>query len=379
MRKNVSMIKVVQFIHGLNMGGAEKVVKDYATLLNKEKYDVTVLCLEHFYDSPYELLLKQNGIRTIYICDDMPLSSRRDILSRMVNKFQRYNLVKRYLTRLQPDIVHVHLQLNDYIKKSHLNHNTKIFYTQHFDVECLKKNYPDQIRYLRWLQKRYDVHLIALNEEMRKSLNHLFSINNTVIINNGIDFTKYRTNFNKQEKRQELKVPQEAFVVCHVGRFDPIKNHDFLIDIFEQIKLQVPKAFLIMVGKGKTEKKVRSKLIEKDLMDSTLILNDRVDVDEILRASDVAVFPSISEGLGISVIEMQAAGLSCVVSDTVPRATCISNKIRYMSLEKPVCEWADELLRLASEEKTILYTNLEEWDLKGSICKLEKLYMGVIK
>lgn len=379
MRKNTNMIKVVQFIHGLNMGGAEKVVKDYATLLNKEEFDVTVLCYEHFKDSPYESLLKENGIRTICICDEMPLSGKCDMVSKGINKFQRYYLIKKYLKKLQPDIVHVHLQLNDYIKYAHLNQNTKIFYTQHFAVDCLKKNYPEQIRYLKWIKQHYDLRLIALNEEMRKSLNNLFSTNNTVVINNGIDFVKYKTDFKRQEKRQELKIPQDAFVVCHIGRFDPVKNHDFLIDVFEQIKYQIPKAFLVMVGKGKTEEAVRSKLIEKGLMDSTLILNDRADVDEILRTSDGAVFPSISEGLGISVIEMQAAGLPCVVSEAVPVETVISNKMRFCNLNDSPKTWADMLISLTEDKEMLRYTNTDEWDIHNSIRKLEKMYEEACK
>lgn len=70
------MINIVHFIHGLNMGGAETLVKDYAVLLDKSKFHVTVLCYERF-DSPYEDILRQNDIKVIYICDKMPLYQKR--------------------------------------------------------------------------------------------------------------------------------------------------------------------------------------------------------------------------------------------------------------------------------------------------------------
>ena len=67
---NCKKKKIVQFIHGFNMGGAETLVKDYLLGLDKEKYDVSVLCYEH-YDSPYEAILRDAGIKVFYVCDDM--------------------------------------------------------------------------------------------------------------------------------------------------------------------------------------------------------------------------------------------------------------------------------------------------------------------
>ena len=111
----------------------------------------------------------------------------------------------------------------------------------------------------------------------------------------------------------------------------------------------------------------------------TLILNDRADVDEILRTSDSAVFPSISEGLGISVIEMQAAGLPCIVSEAVPMETVISNKIRFCNINDSPKTWADMLISLTEDKETLRYTNTDEWDIHNSIRKLEKMYEEACK
>ena len=112
------------------------------------------------------------------------------------------------------------------------------------------------------------------------------------------------------------------------------------------------------------------------MADSIKIFYDRTDVPEILRAADAAVFPSISEGLPLSVIEMQVAGLPCIVSTAVPKDACISNKICYMSLDEPSHKWAEELIRLAEDDSPICYNNLEAWDLNESVRRLGEMYKG---
>lgn len=367
------MINIVHFIHGLNMGGAETLVKNYALLLNKSKFNVTVLCYEH-YDSPYEDILQQNSIKVVYVCDKMPLCQKRDAASRVINHYQRYWLVRRELRKLDPDIVHFHLSLSDYVKFAALKKDVRLFYTQHFDATNLERDNPKSVATIKWLMNHYDVQLIALNDEMRSSMNRIFETCNVKILNNGVDLSIFTNNISQKEKRVQLNIPQNAFVVTHVGRFDPIKNHAFLIDVFKQIKERRPEAFLLMVGRGETEMQIEEKIKAEGLDDSYKILHDRTDVAEILQASDAAVFPSIKEGLGISVIEMQAAGLPCVVSTGVPENACISNKLKFLNLEQGAEVWADELLKLCEDTTPIQYSGIEEWDIRHNVKQLEKMY-----
>lgn len=131
-----------------------------------------------------------------------------------------------------------------------------------------------------------------------------------------------------------------------------------------------------MVGKGDTEKEAWIELNKKHLEKSAMILHDRKDVPEILLASDAALFPSISEGLGIAVIEMQAAGLPCVASTGVPDNACISNKLQFLSLELSAREWARKLLEMCEDTTPIQYSGIEEWDIRHNVKQLEKMYEG---
>lgn len=372
------MIKVVHFIHGLNMGGAETLVKNYALLLDRARFQVTVLCYEHC-GSPYEDVLRQNNIDVIYVCDEMPLYTKQGIIAKMVNHYQRYWLIRRELRKLKPDIVHFHLRLSNYIRFAGLDRNVRLFYTQHYDTSFWEKDYPDDIKNLKWLMKRYQVQPIALNKAMKASMDRILQTDQTRILNNGVDMSEFQKALDRNAKRNELNVPQDAFVIAHVGRFDPIKNHEFLVKVFQQIKQKKPKAFLLMVGRGETEEKVRNQLEGAGLAGSYRILHDRTDVAEILRACDAAVFPSFSEGLPLSLIEMQAAGLHCIASTGVQKDACISNRLSFLSLEQSADVWADTLLEMAASKNSIQYDGLEEWDIRYNVKQLEKMYEESMK
>ena len=87
-------MKILQLIHGLNTGGAETLVKEYALRLDREAFDVTVLCYEHC-DSPYEGMLRDAGIPVIYVCDDLAFNGRKSCFVKLIHHFARYVLVKR--------------------------------------------------------------------------------------------------------------------------------------------------------------------------------------------------------------------------------------------------------------------------------------------
>ena len=104
---------------------------------------------------------------------------------------------------------------------------------------------------------KHPVQLIALHEDMRDSLNKAFGIDNTIVLNNGTDISRFQNAKPREEVRAKLGIPQDAFVVGHVGRFHPVKNHDFLVKVFKAVKKLKPNAFLLMIAgnAGKDRKK----------------------------------------------------------------------------------------------------------------------------
>ena len=160
------------------------------------------------------------------------------------------------------------------------------------------------------------------------------------VLPNAIDVDKFAfSRVSREKMRAELDIESD-FVVGHVGRFDPSKNQSFLVDVFEQIAVDVPKSKLLLVGDGMDRTVLTEKIIQKKLNDKVIFTGSQNDISGYLHAMDVFVLPSKFEGLGISLIEAQAAGLACVASTDVPIQADVTGNVRFVDLNKGVETWA---------------------------------------
>jgi glycosyltransferase involved in cell wall biosynthesis len=123
--------------------------------------------------------------------------------------------------------------------------------------------------------------------------------------------------------RAELALPADASVMIHVGRFDVQKNHSFLIDVLAATVRQRENAFLVMVGSGLLEQSVAERAEALGVQDHVRFCGSRADVARLLGAADAFVFPSLYEGLPLSCLEAQAAGLPVIMSDTITREVIV--------------------------------------------------------
>lgn len=229
------------------------------------------------------------------------------------------------------------------------------------------------------LQKLYTIYatdLFACSEEAGK---YLFKDKPFQVLQNAIDSEKFIADENiRRGIREELGLT-DKFVVGHVGRLHPQKNHDFLIDVFEKIKKKKPGAELILVGTGPLEEKIRQKVEEKHLMDCTHFLGNRKDMNRIYQAMDVFVFPSLFEGLGIVAIEAQAAGIPMVCSEGLPPETDISPLYKRLPLGDGADKWADEAIKMSDNKYR--HTNMHRYvvdagfDMSATAKKMEKYYI----
>ena len=365
------MIKVLQFIHGLNMGGAETLVKEYALGLDKQKFDITVLCQERL-NSPWEKRLSDAGIRVIYTSDKMLLYGKKNVLAKSINIIMQFWLSRKYIRSIGPDIIHEHVVLSNYLRFAKPKIGSKFFYTQHFQVNRLKNNFPMDIKATKWLINHYDVRMIALNHDMKEELEDLFGLDNVAVLNNGINIKRFIDVKEKDIIRKEIGIPQNAFVVGHVGRFDPVKNHKFLVRVFAEVKKQRENAFLLMVGQGYTKDAVWRYLRELHLDEYAIILSDRTDIPDLMHAMDIMVLTSVSEGMPVTLIEAQIAKLNCLVADCVPKAIQISNLVQFSGLDEEPVVWANKIINLAKKDP--IYKELDKWDISKIITELEKLY-----
>lgn len=198
----------------------------------------------------------------------------------------------------------------------------------------------------------------------------------------GIDLSPFEACLDRAAVRAELNIPANAFVIGHVGRFVEVKNHAFLVDIAAEAVKREPNTYLLLVGEGELRSVIEQKVARLGLTDHVIFAGLRSDVPRLmLGAMDVFVLPSFSEGLPITGIETQAAGLPLVLSDVITTEVDeVKPLIRRVSLSQPAWAWAEVVLAIQNNTSTITradaFAALEKsaFTIKASVRQLEEVY-----
>lgn len=163
------------------------------------------------------------------------------------------------------------------------------------------------------------------------------------ILPNGIPVEKFLfSDVTRTLKRKELGL-DDNFIVGHIGRFSEQKNHKFLIQIFNEIHCRNTNARLVLIGAGELENDIKKQVDILKLSDSVLFLGVRKDVSKLLMAIDVFIFPSLFEGMPNVLIEAQASGLPCIISDRITPEVQIIKYLRRLSLKEDASFWANQI------------------------------------
>lgn len=182
------------------------------------------------------------------------------------------------------------------------------------------------------------------------------------ILKNAVNLDQYKySDVDRKAIRDELGISDNDFVCGHIGRFSKQKNHKYLIEIFNSLLKKNPNAKLILVGTGELEQDVIKQCENFRIEDNVYFLGVRSDVPAILSAMDVFVFPSLYEGMPNTVIEAQATGLPCVISDTITKQANVLGTVKYISLNSAVDIWVQEILSKNKER----YFSKEAFIKKG--------------
>lgn len=196
------------------------------------------------------------------------------------------------------------------------------------------------------------------------------------IITNGVDINDYHYDEKtRRQTRAQLGVAKQDKVIGHIGRFSSPKNHKFLIDVFADIHTKDPDTILLLVGGGELEPDIRQQIQKRNISEAVKFLGVRNDVYRLLMAMDVMIFPSFYEGLPNVVIEAQAVGLPCLISDTISSEVKITELVSFLSLDKGIAAWTEAALSCMTIEHRDTSTQIEEsgYTIQRTACFLEKL------
>lgn len=197
-----------------------------------------------------------------------------------------------------------------------------------------------KMAFLRYIDKKIAPSDLAAIYSFGKKA---YTSGEVTIIRNALDLDYYHFNRDGRLRiRKEFCVSEDAFVIGHIGRFMTQKNHSKLVDIFCEIQKETENAMLLLVGNGELEADIRKKVNLLGLDNHVIFAGLRRDVPDILSAMDVLIMPSLYEGMPNTVIEAQATGLPCVISDTITREANITGLVDYISLDDPLETWVKE-------------------------------------
>lgn len=379
MPKMCSSKKIIQFIYGMSVGGAQTVVRDYATELKSRGYDVKILTLYRYPDSSNEKVISDAEIPIIDVWGTASRKIGFRIKIKLFGRLLAYRKIKKLICKEKPDIIHVHLQLMKYLYpvRKYLK-KTGIVYTCHSEVERIfdhtQKGNEEDERCLRWFIKNRPVKIIALHSRMKEELRRQLETESVEVLYNPVNITKIKNpKYSKEFVRKNLGIPKGAYVIGHIGRFTKVKNQEFLVRIFKKCIEEKENAFLLLVGSGHLLRQIKDQIKLLGIENHTLILSNRGDIPEILTAIDVFVFPSLYEGIGIALLEAQVAGKPCIISNSIPEETICSDYVQSIGLDEEEEKWVEAInkpVKVSGSKKNDINT----FDINKIMEQLEDIY-----
>lgn len=198
------------------------------------------------------------------------------------------------------------------------------------------------------------------------------------VLNNAIDCATFTFDKDKRNQIRKQMDLEDAFVVSHIGRTDVTqKNHPFILKTFAQIKSKMPNSKLMLIGADENEQ-TKTLCSELSITDDVMFLGVRGDIPDLLQGADIFLFPSISEGLPVSVVEAQAAGLPVLLSDTVTNEVVASDNVHCLSLNESPEYWADKAVELSKIERKNTFDKMQSsgWDIFDTANRLVDYYRG---
>lgn len=206
----------------------------------------------------------------------------------------------------------------------------------------------------------------------------LFQNKNFQIITNGINLDKFQFNKTIRKEFRDKYGLNDKFVIGHVGRFSEQKNHGKLIDIYKTYSKLYNDAILVLIGDGELQTHIKNRVKEEKL--NVLFVGVSDEVEKWLQAIDVIVFPSLFEGLPLGLIEAQAAGLPCILSNTVSPMTKITDFVEFLPLEENEKKWAEAIAKYRTYDRSREMPNSKRqiievgYDIRDNALKLYKFY-----
>jgi len=361
------MNRILHVVTTMNRGGIESMLMNLYRKIDRENFQFDFL-VHRKEKGAFDDEIRELGGNIYYVPAINPFHHRK-YLKALDDFFRehKYNIVHSHINTFSMYVLRAAKKANVNCRIAHA-HTDKIEFDKKFffKLYCKKK-----------LEKHL-THRFACGEKAGK---WLFNKNDFTILNNAIDLHKFQ--FNEEDKflyRNQLGL-NNSFVLGHIGHFSKVKNHSFIIDLFAEIVKESENSKLILIGDGKGKKSIEEKVNGLGLSPKVLFLGVRKDIPELLSCMDVFVFPSIFEGLPVTLIEAQANGIHIIASDSITEKAQLTDLIHFFSLKENAACWANEILKYKDGyERKSYWSELQNagYDVRTTAKWMENFYLNIL-
>lgn len=347
--------KVIIFCEYFGNGGIERVVSYIKSNINKDKYNVEILCTisdSQIYDEKVISIVNSKNKNSIY----------RFIKTIMnIKKFTQ-----------DVDIVHVNLHsaiglFYAFLIKNKVNKIIVHAHNSNFDKDYLKlKSTISYIFKLLFRSNKYTY--VACSKQAAE---FCFGKNiNCEILKNKLDVTRYIYDEEKRKKaREEYKIKDYEIVIGNIGRLSKQKNQKFLIEIFYQLKKLCPNSKLVLIGEGEEEKSIKKLINNKSLEESVIMIDKVKNIEDMYQMFDFYVAPSKYEGYGNTIYEAIFSSLPCFISKDISN-NFNNNNLVPIDLKEPAIYWATKIKENIGYNRTKIKSKNNDYYIK----EIEKIY-----
>ncbi len=363
-------LRILHVVVNMNRGGAETLIMNLYRNIDRSKFQFDFLtCKEGVFDE--EIIEMGGKIHRIPYVTDVGHFDYVKALNVFFTTHQEYKIVHSHMDKMSGLVLRSAKKAGVPIRIAH-SHSTR---SEGGITAKIYKWYAGK------LILSCATNLLACSNNAASWL-FMNKADKAMIIKNGIECDRFVFSPEiRSQIREELEIAPDSFVIGHVGRFSPPKNHSFLIDTFAQLVKDQPDSILVLVGDGPLRLDIEKKVVDLNLTDKVRFLGVRNDINLLLQAFDVFLFPSLYEGLPVTLIEAQGAGLPCIISDVITQEVDMGIElVEYFSLDDKGI-WVE---RVKSMRKRLLSRNVppetlpnKGYDIKNTAQLTQDFYLAI--
>lgn len=332
-------LRVLHVVVNMNRGGAETLIMNLYRNMDRTKVQFDFLtCKAGVFD---EEIIKMGGkVHRINYVTEAGHSGFIRELKHFFTTNSEYEIIHSHMDKMSGFVLRAAKEVNIPVRIAH-SHNTES--EGGFASRMYKWYAGNQV-------KPNATHFYACSNAAAKWL-FREKHDKAFILKNGIETDKFHYSLEiRNEVRSRLNLDKDTLVLGHVGRFSPQKNHQLLLDIFAELNDKVQNSILLLAGDGPLKPEIKKQINTLNLNEKVRFLGVRDDIHGLLQAFDLFIFPSLHEGLPVTLIEAQGAGLPCIISDTITKEVDMGvGLVQYL----PLTDTADWVEQIVTIEKNI--------------------------